>query len=568
MSEQDYEGFFLSPEGKRNPELELKATLRSFFSPAEARDPASGLHPQCRFPARLAWFKRELVSSSLFPEVSCPRVENWLKSLDVARITLVFPSSRVDLPASMFGHTLLRLDKRNRKGGNLFNYAVNFAADVDLNEENPLKYTVLGIFGGYDGYFGLFPYHLKVREYEDFELRDLWEYDLRLEAEEIERLMLHLWEMRFARFDYFFFKENCSYHLLSLLEAARPSLRLREHFHFWTIPADTVKLLRRQPDLVGEVAYRKSKFNRVIQRIELLDENELESFYRFDEGKIGVESAEFSSYPKSSQARILDAYIGYSEIGDESSDLAGKQRILRYRAGLGEPSPTLEEVRFTEPPETGHETSKASLAFGSVGQEQAFAELSLRPAYHDALDYGRGYEPGATVIFGELKVRNYEREGLALEAFNVLRVENYGTRKPKGSPPKFNWTAGAGVATAKTKGKLTENVLFLEGFLGWGESFGRIGVHSGLDLSLLAGDVYREGYRAGYAPKLTLIAKPDERWGALLEVAGFRYPAGDAERYGKAKLVAHYGTVDYNLRLNALYVDEHREVSLEAGFYF
>jgi hypothetical protein len=35
-------------------------------------------------------------------------------------------------------------------------------------------------------------------------------------------LLMHAWELGNASFDYFFFKENCSYHLLSLLEYADP----------------------------------------------------------------------------------------------------------------------------------------------------------------------------------------------------------------------------------------------------------------------------------------------------------------------------------------------------------
>ena len=70
---------------------------------------------------------------------------------------------------------------------------------------------------------------------------------------------MHAWEMGNAYFDYFFFKENCSYHILSLLEYANPDLHLREQFHFWTIPADTVRIIVAQPGLVGATTYRPSR---------------------------------------------------------------------------------------------------------------------------------------------------------------------------------------------------------------------------------------------------------------------------------------------------------------------
>ena len=81
---------------------------------------------------------------------------------------------------------------------------------------------------------------MKVQAYRDIENRDMWEYRLNLTPAQIDRLLMHAWELGNAYFDYFFFKENCSYHILSLLEYADPTLHLRDHFHFWTIPADTV----------------------------------------------------------------------------------------------------------------------------------------------------------------------------------------------------------------------------------------------------------------------------------------------------------------------------------------
>jgi hypothetical protein len=93
-----------------------------------------------------------------------------------------------------------------------------------------LDYPVRGIFGGYRGYFSTIPYYLKVQEYRDIENRDIWEYRLNLTEPQIRRLLMHAWELGNASFDYYFFKENCSYHLLSLLEYADPSLHLTDQF--------------------------------------------------------------------------------------------------------------------------------------------------------------------------------------------------------------------------------------------------------------------------------------------------------------------------------------------------
>jgi hypothetical protein len=82
-------------------------------------------------------------------------------------------------PASMFGHTFLRVDK-NREGPEqtLLNYGVNYAANVDTKNVNALAYAFEGLFGFFRGTFTLFPYYAKVQEYSNWESRDLWEYEL------------------------------------------------------------------------------------------------------------------------------------------------------------------------------------------------------------------------------------------------------------------------------------------------------------------------------------------------------------------------------------------------------
>src|SRR5699024_3869014 len=84
-------------------------------------------------------------------------------------------------------------------------------------------------------------------------------YDLNLSPDEIERLMAHLWEMRGVDFRYYFFSANCSYQLLTLLDAARPGFHLAEAFPAWAIPADTLRVIAGQPGLVGQVDYRPSR---------------------------------------------------------------------------------------------------------------------------------------------------------------------------------------------------------------------------------------------------------------------------------------------------------------------
>ena len=171
---------------------------------------------------------------------------------------LIFPGSYLNSPASLFGHTLLGIEGPYHS--KLLAYAVNYSALTD--ESNGIAFALKGIFGLYPGYYSLLPYYEKTKEYGDLERRDIWEYALNLSPEETARMAPHIWELRGIYSDYYFFDENCSYNLLFLLEAARPSLRLAEQTRPWVIPVDTVRLVQ-ESGLVRKMHYRPSKATRI-----------------------------------------------------------------------------------------------------------------------------------------------------------------------------------------------------------------------------------------------------------------------------------------------------------------
>ena len=87
------------------------------------------------------------------------------------------------------------------------------------------------IFGGYRGYFSTIPYYLKVQEYRDIENRDIWGIPPELRrCPQIQRLLMHAWELQGMRHSTIFSSGKLFYHLLSLLEYADPSLHLTDRF--------------------------------------------------------------------------------------------------------------------------------------------------------------------------------------------------------------------------------------------------------------------------------------------------------------------------------------------------
>ncbi|HLO24916.1 MAG TPA: DUF4105 domain-containing protein, partial [Geobacteraceae bacterium] len=156
----DDQKFFLAPDGKRNPSGELEATLRGLFRNDLSGDDAI----RCRFPARTAWLLDRLgIDDRRLPEAACRKLDEALSAADPKRTVLVFPSAYINSPASMFGHTLLRIDSSNKSS--LISYAANYAAAT--TDTNGFLYAYKGIFGGYKGYYSMMPYYEKVKEYND-----------------------------------------------------------------------------------------------------------------------------------------------------------------------------------------------------------------------------------------------------------------------------------------------------------------------------------------------------------------------------------------------------------------
>src|SRR3989304_2069780 len=103
----DDPAFFLSPEGKEDPASELNATIKALFS-SDTRDDS---HPKCRFIGRYEWLKEKLnIDENAFSDISCNEFQTILNSVQPRFAVLIFPASYMNNPASMFGHTLLRID--------------------------------------------------------------------------------------------------------------------------------------------------------------------------------------------------------------------------------------------------------------------------------------------------------------------------------------------------------------------------------------------------------------------------------------------------------------------------
>ncbi|MBP2676852.1 MAG: hypothetical protein H6Q84_3692, partial [Deltaproteobacteria bacterium] len=291
--------FFLSPSGKTDPAAELSAMLDGLF------DNTSSPVPLCRFPARYAWLAGKLeIDPTRIPALPvCAEVDNIVQAIDGQSAALVFAAGYVNSPASMFGHTFLRIDSRLKSP--LLSFAVNYAARTKPTDGG-FSFMIKGLFGGYQGYYSILPYYDKVREYSNIDQRDLWEYSLDLTPGEVHRLILHLVEMEGIATDYFFFDENCSYELLFLIDAARPESRLTETMdRYWVIPMDTVRAVI-GAGLTDNLVWRPSRARQIGYARSLLPDREAVLAGEIVDGTTPAGAVLSEPVPDATKAQTLD----------------------------------------------------------------------------------------------------------------------------------------------------------------------------------------------------------------------------------------------------------------------
>jgi len=424
-SQVDEASFFLSPHGKDNPQDELDATVAAFFDTGGS-DP--DISSQCRYVARYQWLKQALeFDRDKLPELSCKQFHSWFEEMNPGRLTLVFPAAYLNNPASMFGHTLLRVDAQ---GGSeqtrLLANTINYAADT--REQRGVTYAFKGLFGGYQGRFSISPYYVAVKTYGDIENRDIWEYGLNLTPQEIGRMLGHLWEMRSAWFDYYFLDENCSYHLLSLLEVARPGLRLTDHFPLWAIPSETVRAVA-EAGLVEEVRFRPARTTILLERARLMDGNRQELAKRLSLGEVAVGSDALQRLAPKEQAQVMELALDYAAYrrsprfgGAAEQDSGATSELLTARSRLDAPNQTPVIPAPELWPGEGHRPARASIGYGYEDQRH-FIELAASPAYHDISDPQGGFTRGARVSLLRGAVRYYpETERVELERVDLVDI--------------------------------------------------------------------------------------------------------------------------------------------------
>ena len=406
-SEIDSDNFFISKDGKTDLKKELFETINSLENGQN--------NVLCRFPLRVKWLKENIPSLEKdIVNYSCAELDEFLTLVDAKYVTMVFPTAHINSPASMYGHTFLRVSSNEETP--LISNAVNFAAKTD--DTNGLIFAYKGLFGEYEGRYSILPYYEKIKEYNNLEQRDIWEYDLNLTQDEIDRLVLHAFELKDSYSDYFFFKENCSYNVLWLLEVARYDLDLVSHFTFKTVPLDSIKILKPY-NLIKDSRFRYSNMRKMKNILEEKIENKeyLKTYVNENEPL----NETLSTDDKISYLDFKILYLQYQRANNEYEKdeyLKKYLQLLKERSSYNKAS--VYDIKTPFNPLNSHDSAKVSLFYDS---SDSF-ELGLKPVYNDIYDISEGYLEGAYIDFFDLNIKKTKDENVKVDKFTLLKIKS------------------------------------------------------------------------------------------------------------------------------------------------
>ena len=405
----DSKAFFLAANGQQDSAAELDATLMALAQ--ELTTPttnntrvAADDSVLCRFPARVQWLTASLGLENSDLQIDCPKLDAWMIELAPQQLSVMFAAEYLDNPISAFGHTLLRIDSpASSKDFTQIHhaYALNDTVDGDT-ADNFVLYAIKAASGGYDNRIEIDPYPKKLAEYLKEDERDTWTYQLALSVDEVQQIMLHVWETKDLKIPYYFATDNCASEILRLIDVVRPNQHLLSKLPYAVIPSDVINLLNKENLLASS---------------------------RYTPADSSVRQAQLN------QARLdYKKQLGYRHISqDEIKTIKSADKNLSSSMSPdGKRLSPLTIAPADNNPLDRHPLQRAHIGIGQSG-DNSYIDVGLRAGFHDTLDRTAGFDQffdleglAATLRFYDTDSdKDNQPKSVEFQNFTLLRGRSY-----------------------------------------------------------------------------------------------------------------------------------------------
>jgi hypothetical protein len=575
-SRTDDKRFFLDPNGYWDPVAELKTSVAKFQEPV-TDEAKRNLHTQCRFPARYKFVKKHFKNIQ-FKDVTCNEFSWWYDQIGAKSIALIFSSYYASNPASMFGHTLLKLVRAEKGMGGITDLGLNFAAET--GSDTGITYIMKGLMGGYLGKFSTLPYYNKLNDYINGESRDVWEYRLKLNFDQVDWIVKHIWELKNnAYFDYYFLDVNCSFLLLTILEVGNLDWNLTHGFFFYALPVDTVKRMT-ENNAVEQVYFRPSFRKKLYSHYHSLDDGQKETFKNLIKNKLPMKDV---TVPE-----IIDTYTAYLryqryESGDDPEFMEATKKKIRkahlHRAKLGVVSEPEIYNKPTDPLDS-HHAYRMGLSSGYNTLFKEFYEYQFRFGVHDMSTNSKGLPPFSNLEFVGAKFRYYsDEQQLHLHEFTFINLQTINDWDLL--TKDLSWGASLKVKTPHDLGVNNRYMAEIRPNVGFAKHIfnKKVAVASFFILDMQYGPALNyDYYRISPGLKLGILGNLSSRltfnlWGTLLQSLDKNYD--ESLRYEVESSLAYSFNQSFELGIyNSIYssslnyLDDARDTKLNLHYFF
>jgi len=415
--------FFLAADGAGDPAAELAATLAAWYG-----DEVGDASPRCRFPARYLWLGRELALPPR-PDPGCVAFERWAGFERLDSISALMVSGYLGNPASSFGHSLFKLNRRAANGEDirLLDTSYSFGALVP-KDENVIRYVYRGLTGAYEAGFTDKLYYARDQVYTRTQFRDIWEYRLALDPQQQRLLVSHLWEVLGRKYTYRFLSRNCGYRMAELVALATDR-ELAPDEVAWYAPAelfhDLMGVAGDHGASVAGIGFIPSSQRVLHHRFASLRPSEQAAVNRVIASEGVALAALVTELSPTAARRALDVLVVYYEYRLAAHDEAAepalrklKDRVLLARLALPvstepeHPVPMLPPVSDRHPP----------LAFGAgLRAVDGEPQVTLRTTGH-LQDLADDPASGTELAVGDIELAVAEGGDVAVDRFDLIRV--------------------------------------------------------------------------------------------------------------------------------------------------
>ena len=369
------DSFFVSNSPTADSQIELNASVEAFFSD----DVISDMHPVCRFPARYFWLSKHIDLPTYNPWLECPKLRSWGHVTKTKSVSLLMVSGYFGNPASTFGHSLLKFNQSaDINAPMLQDISINYGVSVPENE-NSLRYIVLGLTGGYKGKFSDSPFYNQDLTYSRREYRDMWEYRLSLEPDQLTLLILHLFEIIDKKYQYLFLDKNCGFRIAELIDLVTEEKILDKVGVYYAPVAlfhrlngiDNQIIKNSEEKLVASVTFIPSARRKLSHELSNLNKKQVSLINTILESGISTVDSLLLNEDPDQQIQILNSLLAYHHYLDmtEAPNLSPQRQtdrntLLYSRLKRSINLPSDKVVKEIPPPTMGFAPTATSIGLG------------------------------------------------------------------------------------------------------------------------------------------------------------------------------------------------------------